>query len=242
MPSEECSDPPARVLVIAAHPDDIDFGSAGTIASWTNAGASVSYCIVTSGDAGGSDRSVSRAEMVTIRQAEQTAAAKEVGVHDLRFLGYPDGGVEPTLALRRDLARVIRQLRPERVVCPSPERNYARMGVSHPDHRAVGSAALDAVYPDARNPFAFPALLAEESLEPWAVREVWISGGPTPNYYVDITATFARKIAALRSHASQISDPDGLAEFLRGWLSRAAKQGGLPDGRLAEAFQVLQTG
>ncbi|HYK67601.1 MAG TPA: PIG-L deacetylase family protein [Streptosporangiaceae bacterium] len=242
MPSAERSEPPARVLVIAAHPDDVDFGSAGTIAGWTDAGAAVSYCLVTSGEAGGSDRSVSRAEMVTLRQAEQTAAAKQVGVHDLRFLGYPDGRVEPTLALRRDLARVIRQLRPERVVCPSPERNYARLGVGHPDHRAVGSAALDAVYPDARNPFAFPELLAEEGLEPWVAREVWIAGGPAPDHYVDITATFARKIAALRCHASQISDPEGLEQRLRGWLAGTAAAAGLPEGSLAEGFQVLQTG
>lgn len=242
MPSKERPAPPASVLVIAAHPDDADFGSAGTIATWTDAGASVSYCIVTSGEAGGSDRSISRAEMIAVRQAEQTAAAKQVGVHELRFLGYPDGQVEPTLALRRDLARVIRQLRPERVVCPSPARNYARPGVSHPDHRAVGSAALDAVYPDARNPFAFPELLAEESLEPWVVREVWIAGGPTPNHYVDVTATFGRKMAALRSHASQISDPDGLEHRLRGWLTSTAATAGLPAGSLAEAFQVLQTG
>jgi LmbE family N-acetylglucosaminyl deacetylase len=231
-----------RILVIAAHPDDVDFGAAGTIAGWTDAGIEVSYCIVTSGDAGGSDPSVSRADMVGIRQAEQTAAAKQVGVHDLHFLGYPDGQVEATIGLRRDLARVIRLLRPDRVVCPSPERNYARMGVSHPDHRAVGSAALDAVYPDSRNPFAFPELLADEKLEPWTVQEVWISGTSTPNHYVDITDTFARKIAALRSHVSQISDPEALAERLRGWLGQAAVQGGLPEGRLAEAFQVLQSG
>jgi LmbE family N-acetylglucosaminyl deacetylase len=242
MPSEERSDPLARILVIAAHPDDIDFGSAGTIASWTDAGKSVSYCIATSGEAGGSDRSVPRTEMVTIRQAEQIAAAKQVGVHDLRFLGYPDGLVEPTLALRRDLARVIRELRPERVVCPSPERNYVRLGIGHPDHRAVGTAALDAVYPDARNPFAFPELLAEERLEPWVVREVWVAGSPTPNHYVDVTATFSRKIAALRCHASQISDPDGLEKRLRGSLTSIAAEAGLPEGSLAEPFQVLQTG
>jgi LmbE family N-acetylglucosaminyl deacetylase len=232
----------ARVLVIAAHPDDVDFGSAGTIAEWTDAGVSVSYCIVTNGDAGGSDREISRAEMVAIRQAEQTAAAKQVGVHDLYFLGYPDGRVEPSLALRRDIARMIRLLRPERVVCPSPERNYARMGSSHPDHRAVGSAALDAVYPDARNPFAFPELLTDEKLEPWTVHEVWISGSPAPTRYVDITDTFPRKVAALRCHVSQISDPDRLEQVLRGALARAATMGGLPDGRLAESFQVLQIG
>lgn len=231
-----------RILVISAHPDDVDFGAAGTIAKWTDAGIEVSYCIVTNGDAGGSEQAVSRAEMAVIRQAEQTAAAKQVGVHDLHFLGYPDGRVEPTLGLRRDLARVIRLLRPDRVVCQSPERNYLRMGVSHPDHRAVGTAALDAVYPDARNPFAFPELLAEEKLEPWTVREVWISGSPAPTEYVDITDTFGRKVAALRAHATQIRDPAGLEEMLRGWLSRAASQAGLPEGRLAEAFQVLQSG
>jgi LmbE family N-acetylglucosaminyl deacetylase len=232
----------SRILVISAHPDDVDFGAAGTVAKWTDAGLAVSYCIVTNGDAGGSDRSVLRDEMATLRQAEQTAAAKQVGVHDLHFLGYPDGRVEPTLALRKDLTRVIRLLQPDRVVCQSPERNYARMGVSHPDHRAVGTSSLDAVYPDARNPFAFPELLADENLEPWTVREVWIAGSPTPTRYVDITDTFSRKLAALRSHASQIKDPEGLEEMLRGWLSRAAEAGGLPEGHLAEAFQVLQAG
>jgi LmbE family N-acetylglucosaminyl deacetylase len=165
-----------------------------------------------------------------------------VGVTDLRFLGYPDGRVEATLGLRKDLARVIRQVRPDRVVCPSPERNYARIGVSHPDHRAVGSAALDAIYPDARNPFAFGELRAEEGLEPWTVREVWLPGGPALNHYVDVTDTFHRKVAALRAHESQTGQMDGLEEFLRGWLTRAAAQGGLPDGRLAEAFQVLDSG
>ncbi len=231
-----------RILVITAHPDDVDFGAAGTVARWTDAGIDVSYCIVTNGDAGGSDRSVPRDEMATLRQAEQTAAAKQVGVYDLHFLGYPDGRVEPTLGLRKDLARVIRLLRPDRVLCQSPERNYARLGVGHPDHRAVGSASLDAIYPDSRNPFAFPELLAEEKLEPWTVREVWIAGGPAPTHYVDITDTFGRKVAALRSHVSQVKDIDGLEDMLRSRLGRAAVEGGLPEGRLAEAFQVLQSG
>jgi len=230
-----------RVLTITAHPDDVDFGAAGTIAAWTDTGIEVIYCVVTDGDAGGYDESVSRAEMVTLRRAEQTAAAKQVGVHDLRFLGYPDGRVEPSLRLRKDLARVIRQVQPDRVVCPSPERNYARVGASHPDHRAVGSAALDAVYPDARNPFAFPELLSEEGLRPWTVREVWISASPSPNHYVDVTDTFPRKIAALRAHESQTGHMENLEEFLRGWLTRAAAAGGLPEGRLAEVFQVADT-
>ena len=229
----------ARILVVAAHPDDVDFGLAGTVATWTDAGIEVVYCIVTNGDAGGSDPSVSRADMVALRQAEQIAAAKCVGVTDVRFLGYPDGRLEPSIGLRRDIARVIRQVRPDRVACPSPERNYARIPASHPDHRAAGSAALDAVYPDARNPFAFPEL-ADEGLDAWIVREVWISGSPQPAHFVDVTGTFDRKIAALRAHESQTGHMSNLEEMLRGWLGMSAALGGLPDGRLAEAFQVLQ--
>jgi LmbE family N-acetylglucosaminyl deacetylase len=176
-----------------------------------------------------------------LRQAEQTAAAKCVGVSDLRFLGYPDGRVEATIGLRRDLTRVIRQVRPDRVLCPTPERNYVRMPPSHPDHRAVGSAALDAVYPDARNRFAFPELLADEGLEAWTVREVWMAGF-APNHYVDVTETFGRKVAALRAHQSQTGQMEKLEEFLRGWLARNAEQAGWADGRLAEAFQVMETG
>ncbi len=232
----------ARVLAITAHPDDVDFAAAGTIARWTEAGIEVSYCVVTDGDAGGFDESFPRSEMPARRRAEQVAAAKCVGVQDVRFLGYPDGRVEATLALRRDLARVIRQVRPDRVVCPSPERNYDRIGVGHPDHRAVGSAALDAVYPDARNPFAFPELRDHESLAAWTVREVWIAGGAPPNHHVDVTETFPRKIAALRAHESQISDVDDLSGRVRDRLARMARLAGLPDGRLAEGFQVLDTG
>jgi LmbE family N-acetylglucosaminyl deacetylase len=231
-----------RILVFAAHPDDVDFGSAGTVALWTDAGIDVTYCIVTDGDAGGYDESVPRSEIAPLRRAEQAAAAKQVGVTDIRWLGYPDGRVEATLGLRRDLARVIRQVRPQRVVSPSPERNYARMGTSHPDHRAVGSAALDAVYPDARNPFAFPELLHEEGLDAWTVAEVWIPGSPAPGHYVDVTATFDRKVAALRAHVSQTGHMDGLEEFVRGWLARTAVQAGLPEGHLAEAYQVIQIG
>jgi LmbE family N-acetylglucosaminyl deacetylase len=230
-----------RILVIAAHPDDVDFGSAGTVANWTDGGITVVYCIVTDGDAGGSDPTVPRPDMAVLRHAEQTAAAKEVGVTDLRWLGYQDGQVEATLALRKDLSRVIRQVRPDRVVCPSAERNYARTGASHPDHRAVGAAALDAVYPDARNMFAWPDLLAEEELEPWTVPEVWIAGGLAPNHWVDVTDNFPRKIAALRAHASQTAHMDNMADFIRGWLTRSAQQGGLAEGRLAEAYQVLNT-
>jgi LmbE family N-acetylglucosaminyl deacetylase len=236
VPDEPLNGP---ILVIAAHSDDVDFGTAATIATWTDAGHEVIYCIVTDGDAGGSDRSVSRADMAVLRRAEQTAAAKCVGVSDLRFLGYPDGRVEATLALRKDLARVIRQVQPGRVVCPSPERNYARPGASHPDHRAVGSAAMDAVYPDARNPFAFPELLQDEKLEPWSVPQLWIAGSPQPNEFTDVTDAFPRKVAALRAHASQTAQIDDLEGLLRGWMTRTAEVAGFAEGRLAEAFMTL---
>lgn len=232
-----------RILAVVAHPDDVDFGFAGTIAQWTDAGIEVSYLIVTDGDAGGFDDGVPRAEMARLRREEQRAAAACVGVKDVRFLGYPDGRVEPTLELRRDIARVIRQVRPDRVLTQSPERNYERVYPSHPDHRAVGSATLDAVYPDARNPFACPEHLRDEGLRPWTVREVWLAGAPhpLPNHYVDITDTFDRKLAALRAHASQTAHMDDLEGMLRGWNARNAALGGLPEGRLAEGYQVIST-
>lgn len=230
----------SRVLVVAAHPDDIDFSAAGTVAAFTEAGAEVTYLIVTYGDAGGFDPDVPRTEIPGIRQAEQLAAAKQVGVSDVRFLGYPDGRVEATLGLRRDIARVIRQVRPDLMIIPTPERNYARMAPSHPDHRAVGAAALDAIYPDARNPFAHPELAAE-GLAAWTVRETWMTGGPAMNHYPDVTATFERKLAALRAHASQVVNIPDLEAMLRGWMGANARAGGLPEGRLAESFQVVDT-
>ena len=188
-----------RVLVVTAHPDDVDFGSAGAVAAFTNDGLEVTYCIVTNGDAGGSDRSMSRADMAVLRQDEQRAAAAVVGVSDVRFLGHPDGRVEASIELRRDISRVIRQVRPERVVTQSPERNLEFIYASHPDHLATGEAAIDAVYPDARNPFAHPELLDVEGLEPWSVAELWIMGpgGEHAGVAVDTTATVDRKVAAL---------------------------------------------
>jgi LmbE family N-acetylglucosaminyl deacetylase len=232
-----------RALCVLAHPDDVDFGSAGTVATWTAAGTEVTYCIVTDGDAGGFDETP-RSEMGPLRQAEQRAAAKEVGVSDVRFLGHPDGRLELTLDLRRDIARVIRQVRPQRVLTSSPERNWQRIGASHPDHMTVGESTLRAVYPDARNPFAFPELLADEGLAAWTVSEVWLNGSPQADHVVDVTDVLDRKLAALRAHVSQVSHwPEGrLEEFLGGWLRQNGRTHGLPEGRLAEVFQVVHTG
>jgi LmbE family N-acetylglucosaminyl deacetylase len=231
-----------RILVVTAHPDDVDFGAAGTVATWTRAGYAVTYCVVTNGDAGGFDPAVPRSEIAGIRQAEQRAAAAEVGVTDVRFLGHPDGRIEVSLDLRRDLSRVIRQVRPQRVLTQSPQRNYERIYASHPDHLATGEAALCAVYPDARNPFAHPELLAHEGLEAWAVSEVWLMASPAGGHFVDVTDLYDTKVAALRQHVSQLPGvPGDLDTLLRGWLGMNAAAAGLPEGRLAESFQVLDT-
>jgi len=231
---------PTPILVVVAHPDDVDFGAAGTVATWVDAGADVTYCIVTDGDAGGFDLEVPRGDIPGIRRAEQEAAAKVLGVSNVVFLGYPDGRLTPSLELRRDISRLIRQVQPERVLCPSPERNFERIHASHPDHLAVGEAALCSVYPDARNAFAHPELLVE-GLGPHSVPEVWLSGAPSPDHFMDVTDMFERKIAALRCHVSQLVDEEAVAERVRGWMSATAEVGGLPTGTLAEAFQVVGT-
>jgi LmbE family N-acetylglucosaminyl deacetylase len=239
-PTDDPNEGIERVLFVTAHPDDVDFGAAGTIAGWTQAGIEVAYCIVTNGDAGGFDPAVPRSEIAGIRQAEQRAAAKVVGVDEVTFLGYPDGRVELSLDLRRDIAREIRRYRPHRVVAQNPQRNWLRIGISHPDHMATGEATMCAVYPDARNPFAFPELL-DEGFDAWTVREVWVSGTENPNQFIDVTDTFDRKVAALREHASQLPEPEKLEDMLRGWLTLNATTGGLAEGRLAEAFRTLPT-
>lgn len=228
-----------RALAITAHPDDVDFGAAGTISLWTDAGVDVTYCIITDGDAGGFDPAVPRSDIGAIRQAEQRAAAKEVGVSEVVFLGYGDGRLTVTFELRRDLARVIREVRPQRVICQSPQRNMVRIPASHPDHLAAGEAALCAVYPDARNPFAFADLA---DLEAWSVAETWVMGMERANRYVDVTDVLDRKLAALSRHASQLPRGiEGVTDVVRMWNAANAAEGGLPDGRLAEAFWVMET-
>ena len=229
-----------RVLVVVAHPDDIDFGTAGSVATWTDRGIEVQYCLVTDGDAGGSDASISRVEMAEIRRAEQTEAAKLVGVTDLHFLGFPDGRVEANLELRHAITRVVRNVRPQRVITMSPVRNLESVYASHPDHLATGEATLCAVYPDARNPFAFPDLL-DNGYEPWTVDEVLLTIHADSNRYVDVTDALDRKLAALLCHESQGLDPVWVEPLLREWGAAAATEAGLPDGRLAEGFRAVDT-
>jgi LmbE family N-acetylglucosaminyl deacetylase len=162
-------------------------------------------------------------------------------VRDVRFLGYPDGALEATMELRRDISRVIRQVRPQRMIIQSPDRNWARIGASHTDHLASGVAAIAAVYPDARNPFAHRELLLDEGLEAWSVSETWLQAHPENNHWVDITDTFDAKLAALRAHVSQIPQMDGFEARIRGWVGFNAERAGLPEGRLAEGFFVVST-
>jgi LmbE family N-acetylglucosaminyl deacetylase len=229
------------ILVVTAHPDDVDFGAAGSVAVWTDKGIDVQYCIVTDGDAGGFDPVVPRSEIPRIRREEQTNAAKTVGVTDLHFLGYPDGRLQPTIELRRDISRVIRRVRPDRVVCPSPDRNLTRLYASHPDHLAAGEAAICAVYPDARNPWAHPELLSDEGLEAHTVPELWIMSSTSADHFVDTTGHIDRKIAALLCHESQLPDPGRIPKLITDWGAAVAERAGLPTGSYAEGFQRIDT-
>jgi LmbE family N-acetylglucosaminyl deacetylase len=226
-----------RALVVMAHPDDVDFSAAGLVAQLTDAGCHVTYCLVSDGQAGGFDLEIPRPQMAAIRREEQTKAAAEVGVSDLVFLGRMDGEVTFDLTLRHEITRVIRQTRPEIVVTHPPQIDVASVYGSHADHVATGQATWSAVYPDARNPFAFPELLTS-GLEPWAVSEIWIINQQPTNVTLDITDQFDRKIRALRAHVSQHVDPDAMAERVRQWNAWNAATGGLAEGRLAEAFFV----
>lgn len=233
---------PVRVLVITAHPDDVDYGAGGSVATWTAAGIEVVYCIVTDGDAGGDDNTITRGEMAAIRREEQRKAAAVLGVTQVEFLGYPDGRVTASLELRRDLSRVIRRVKPTRVVTQSPLRDLRNMYGSHPDHTATGEAAMCAVYPDARNEFAHPELLRDEGLAPHTVSETWVmAGGGDGDGVVDITDVVDRKLAALWAHVSQTAGRDNLEELIRGWGARQATIAGREPGRLVETFHVLDT-
>ncbi len=232
---------PDAALFVVAHPDDVDFGAAGTVALLTRAGCRVTYAVVTDGDAGGFDPDVPRGDIAGIRRREQRAAAACVDVDDVRFLGHRDGYLQAGLDLRRDIARVIRDVRPEVVVTQSPERNWERMYASHPDHLATGEATACAVYPDARNPFAFPEL-AEAGHPAHTVGELWImGGGGRDDLYVDTSDVIGRKVAALRCHESQTAHMDDLDAMMTGWARRIATAGGMAEGRCAEVYRVVPT-
>jgi LmbE family N-acetylglucosaminyl deacetylase len=213
-------------MVIAAHPDDIEFVVAGTAAKWRQAGTDVRYVLGTSGDAGSHEPGMTRVELARIREWEQRAAARVVGVEEVVFLGHHDGTVAPTLDLRRDIVREIRRFRPDALICFDPTGLFMGDGyINHPDHRAVGQAALDAVAPAASMPLVFPELRLE-GLEPHAVKEVFVTSADVPNAWVDITDTLELKIEALRQHSSQFPGGWDPSDMLRAWAAESGERAG----------------
>jgi len=192
-----------RALVVTAHPDDSEFGAGGTVAKLVKDGCEVTYVIVTNGNKGSSDRSMTPERLATIRADEQRNAARTLGVARVQFLCYPDGEVEDTRDVRRDVAREIRKWRPDLLICQNPNRTY-NLGASHRDHRTVGGVALDCVYPLARDHMAFPELLPE--FEPHKVRQVYVMQWQNPHLVVDISDVIDLKLRALACHASQFAD------------------------------------
>ncbi len=225
---------PDRVLVVAAHPDDIEFAAAGTIARWVAEGASVRYLLVTRGDKGSDDPDADIARLVALRAAEQQGAAAEIGVDGVDFLDEPDGQVEPSLALRERITHAIRECRPEIVMTHDPTVLFVNNEwVNHPDHRAVGQVTVDAVFPTARDPLNFRQHL-DAGLAPWKVAELYLWSTNEANQLVDIGATLDAKIAALGRHASQFRSFEDVAR----WVRRRSEELGERAGyRAAEGFR-----
>ncbi|BCX05432.1 MAG: GlcNAc-PI de-N-acetylase [Candidatus Roseilinea sp.] len=219
---------PSSAMVIVAHPDDIEFGCAGTCAKWAKHGAKVVYVLVTSGNSGTHDTSHTRETIAEVREREQRAAAEICGVHEVEFLRYNDGEVMPTLELRKDLVRVIRKHKPEVVIAMDPTRMYSgKEYINHPDHRAVAIATMDAIAPVAAMPLMYPELGPAHK-----VREVWIQWVDDPDTWVDISDTLELKVRALLQHKSQVGEE--MAQRIRDWALQEGK--GLAP---AEAFKVI---
>ena len=228
---------PARFMVIAAHPDDADFGPAATAASWIALGSEGWLVCCTSGDAGGEDPFADPLELAAVREREQRAAAEVVGYAGVTFLHMPDGALVNDLVLREHLVREIRTFKPDAVLATDPENVFPRgAGINHTDHRAAGFAAADAVYPAARNPMAFP-WLARDGLAAHRVRRLYLFWTHRPTVYVDISATVDRKLDALRCHESQLKDFADVEKWVRGWSAEQGKEVGVAN---AEGFYLVQ--
>lgn len=229
---------PERVLVIVAHPDDADFGVAGTLAKWIRAGTVARMVCCTSGDAGADDASTDPLALAVTREREQRAAAAVIGYESVDFLHRPDGALENDLALREQLVRIIREFRPDAVVCMDPTVVIHDEGfIQHIDHRNAALAAVDAVYPAARNAMAFPHLVLDEGLQPYDVNIVYLFFTDKPQVWVDTSDTIDVKIAALREHASQLRKPDELEQMLRRWAAEGGQKIG---AAAAESFRLLK--
>lgn len=230
--SMEVDDSYERVMVVVAHPDDAEFSSAGTIARFSEAGFHVVVVVCTSGDKGTARRDISSPELAALREGEQLEASRRLGVAVTEFLRGGDGELEPNLELREKIVRMIRKHRPDIVITHDPFRPYAL----HPDHRAVGTATVDSIYPTARDPLYFPEHL-ESGLEPHKVAELWLYGSESPDKFVDTSTTINRKVEALKAHASQVGTAETLDERMRERAANVGKDAGLP---MAEAFKVIR--
>lgn len=228
---------PHKILGVAAHPDDLDFVAAGSMAQWAADGADVSYLILTDGGQGTSDREMSASRLIERRREEQRAAGKVLGIKEVLFLDFPDGGLENSLDLRRNVVRAIRRLRPDMVVTMDPSELYAagRGIINHPDHRAAGQAVLDAVYPFARDHLAFPELLAE-GLEPYKVQTVLLDNFERQNFAVDISDSLDKKLLALQAHESQMPDFGQTKAMVTRWAEQTGREFGY---RYAEGFMRI---
>jgi LmbE family N-acetylglucosaminyl deacetylase len=234
---------PITVLVVAAHPDDPEFGCGGTSAKWAAEGREVYYVVCTDGSKGSADPEMTSAKLVKLREAEQQAAADAIGVKKVFFLRFPDGEISPDQALRRAIVKAIRTVRPEIVFTHDPTNVYGDNNINHPDHQAVGHATLNAVYPTARDRLSYPEHEAA-GLMPHKVREVYLWGAKEPNVWVDVESAFDRKVAALTCHKTQIAKPEELAKRMRERAETLAKtfkgEGEAP--KLAEAFRRIEMG
>jgi LmbE family N-acetylglucosaminyl deacetylase len=222
-----------RVMVIGAHPDDPEFGCAGTIAKWAQEGKEIYYCLVTSGDVGTRDEEITPGKLATLREKEQRAACRELGVKDVVFLHHHDGMVVNDMHLRKELALVLRQYQPEVVVTIDPWRHYQL----HPDHRAAGQAALDAIIA-ARERLIFPEQLVGE-IKPCRPKAAFLFWTENADYYVDISSTIDCRIAALKKHESQTGHRDDLDERIRKMVHETGQKAGM---EYAEGFKKLVLG
>ena len=227
---------PESAMVIVAHPDDAEFTVAGTVAKWTKAGCRVTYVVCTDGNAGSVDPDMDPQELARIRRAEQRAACVTLGVSDVVFLGHDDGQLEPTLELRRELVRAIRQYKPEVIICWDPTRLFTDGDfINHPDHRAAAQAALDAAVPASGMPLLWPEVGPMHR-----VRQVYIFDGDQPNVWIDVAETIDRKIAALKEHASQMGDWNP-TEMIQEWGAETGREKGLAYAESYRAFTLDQS-
>ena len=229
---QQSVDEPIRVLVIAAHPDDPEFACGGTSARWAAEGMEIYYLVCTRGDKGSSDPEMSSDRLVQIRQAEQRAAAEVIGAKEVNFLNFTDGELAPTYEFREAIVREIRRVRPEWVMTHDPTSVYTAGSLNHPDHRAVGTATLDSVYPTARDRLNYPEH-EQSGLLPHKVKEVYLWGAPNPNVWIDISSSFETKIESLRCHVSQVGKAEQLPDRLRERAQKVGEPQGIP---VAEAF------